>query len=48
MNDKPIMLKPKIFEDQRGHFFESYNKKYFKDQNVDIDFIQDNFSYSKK
>ncbi|HRP60061.1 MAG TPA: dTDP-4-dehydrorhamnose 3,5-epimerase family protein [Vicingus sp.] len=25
-----LIIKPKIFEDERGHFFESYNKEVFK------------------
>lgn len=44
-----FILEPKIFEDSRGYFFESFNKKTFNrliDQN--INFIQDNESFSVK
>ncbi|GGI56279.1 dTDP-4-dehydrorhamnose 3,5-epimerase [Winogradskyella haliclonae] len=43
------VLKPKIFEDQRGYFFESYNQKKFKElTGIDVNFIQDNQSKSSK
>ncbi len=37
-----LIFEPKILEDNRGYFFESYNKKYFSASGVEIDFIQDN------
>ena len=40
-----IIVQPKVFFDDRGFFFESYNKKLF---NLNTDFIQDNESESKK
>jgi dTDP-4-dehydrorhamnose 3,5-epimerase len=40
------IIKPKIFEDSRGYFYESYNQKNFKDLVGDIDFVQDNQSKS--
>lgn len=43
-----IIIKPNVFEDDRGHFFESYNKKVFKENGVDVDFVQDNQSLSNK
>ena len=27
-----IIIKPKVFSDKRGHFFESYNSKIFKEK----------------
>lgn len=41
-----LVFEPKIFEDSRGYFFESYNEKTFQQQGVNIDFIQDNQSSS--
>ncbi len=41
-----IIIKPKIFPDKRGYFFEAYNKQKFIDAGINIDFIQDNQSYS--
>ena len=43
-----LLLEPRVFEDERGHFFESYNKKTLKDLGIDYDFVQDNHSRSKK
>ncbi|MFA6524261.1 MAG: dTDP-4-dehydrorhamnose 3,5-epimerase [Candidatus Paceibacterota bacterium] len=41
-----LIIEPDISEDNRGWFFESYNKKKLKDIGIDIDFIQDNHSFS--
>ncbi len=37
-----MIIEPKIFEDNRGYFFESYNAKTFKEGGIDISFVQDN------
>lgn len=41
------ILSPSIHQDNRGYFTEIYNKKTFSSCGIDIDFIQDNQSYSK-
>ncbi|WNH08622.1 dTDP-4-dehydrorhamnose 3,5-epimerase [Thalassobellus suaedae] len=44
-----FIIEPKIFEDERGYFFESFNQNTFKrliGQN--INFVQDNESFSSK
>ena len=41
-----VILKPKIFEDNRGYFCESYSKRDFDNQVKTIDFVQDNESKS--
>ena len=42
------IIKPSVFEDQRGFFFESYNRKdYKKILGKNISFVQDNQSKSK-
>jgi len=43
-----VIVEPAVFGDERGYFFESYNKSKFKDLGINIDFVQDNQSYSKK
>lgn len=43
-----LIIKPKIFEDQRGYFFESYNQRVFKEQDLQYNFVQDNESLSMK
>ena len=43
-----ILLRPKVFGDHRGNFFESYNARAFRDATgLDVEFVQDNHSYSK-
>jgi len=44
-----LILEPKVFEDARGFFLESYNRKMFKEATgIDAEFVQDNHSHSKK
>jgi len=43
-----VIVKPKIFEDARGYFFESYNEKDFLSVGIEVEFIQDNQSQSQK
>ena len=42
-----LILKPNIFEDSRGYFFESFNAKLFDDFAITSNFVQDNESFSK-
>ncbi|MEO6220791.1 MAG: dTDP-4-dehydrorhamnose 3,5-epimerase [Ginsengibacter sp.] len=37
-----LVYTPKVFEDKRGYFFESYNQKIFSAEGVEVNFIQDN------
>lgn len=41
-----IIIEPKVFGDHRGWFTETYSKEKFKEHGVEIDFIQDNHSFS--
>lgn len=43
-----VEIVPRIFNDERGFFFESYQKKLFADNGVPFDFVQDNQSFSAK
>ena len=44
----PLILLPNIFRDERGFFFESWNKKNFQEITLkDVNFVQDNHSYSQ-
>lgn len=44
-----FIIEPKIFEDKRGYFFESFNAKKFKNlTEVETAFVQDNQSYSTR
>jgi len=41
-----LIVKPRIFTDQRGYFFEGYNEKVFRDHGITHSFVQDNQSRS--
>ena len=43
-----LVLEPNVFNDDRGFFFESYSKQRYKDFGILEEFVQDNFSKSKK
>jgi len=43
-----VILTPAVFEDERGYFFESYSKSKMLDLGIQIDFVQDNQSFSKR
>src|SRR5699024_2025577 len=42
------LIEPKVYGDERGFFYESYRKQLFSRQGLNIDFVQDNVSLSKK
>ena len=43
-----IQIQPRVFPDDRGYFFESFNAGGFHDDTgLDVTFVQDNQSYSK-
>jgi len=41
-----FVIQPSVFEDQRGYFYESYNRKVFTHAGIDVQFVQDNQSKS--
>lgn len=42
-----LILEPRVFEDPRGFFFESYNRRTFRETaGIDTEFVQDNQSFS--
>ncbi|MFI0492194.1 dTDP-4-dehydrorhamnose 3,5-epimerase [Flavobacterium sp.] len=43
-----VILTPRIFEDERGYFFEAYNQAKFNTNGIKYQFIQDNQSFSKR
>ena len=44
-----MLLEPRVFEDARGAFFESFNQRVFeKTSGLDVRFVQDNHSHSKR
>lgn len=44
-----LILEPKVFGDDRGFFFESYNQRDFRESTgLDVQFVQDNHSKSSQ
>jgi dTDP-4-dehydrorhamnose 3,5-epimerase len=43
-----VVVEPTVFGDERGYFFESYSKTKFETLGINIEFVQDNQSFSKK
>lgn len=43
-----LIIEPKVWKDNRGYFYESYNAKLFADAGIDVNFVQDNQSFSQK
>ncbi|MGV8947042.1 MAG: dTDP-4-dehydrorhamnose 3,5-epimerase [Lutibacter sp.] len=43
-----VIITPKVFNDERGYFFEAYNKAKFHENGIKYQFIQDNQSFSKR
>jgi dTDP-4-dehydrorhamnose 3,5-epimerase len=43
-----FVIKPKVFEDARGYFFESYNARLFEEAGLSLNFVQDNQSLSQQ
>ena len=43
-----LIIEPRVFEDERGYFFESWSKDAFENAGLDINFVQDNQSFSSK
>ncbi len=46
--DGLVVIEPRVFKDERGYFMETYNYKDFKEAGIDVNFVQDNQSKSKK
>ena len=46
--DGVLLIKPEVFGDSRGFFFESYTKKKYSQDGIDIEFVQDNHSKSSR
>jgi dTDP-4-dehydrorhamnose 3,5-epimerase len=43
-----LIINPSVYEDNRGYFFESYNQRFFREQGIYTNFVQDNQSISVK
>ena len=43
-----VIIEPRLFNDSRGYFFESYSKREFDERVRPVDFVQDNESCSTR
>ena len=43
-----LLIEPRVFGDERGFFYESWNRRAFADAGIDVDFVQDNHSRSRR
>jgi len=43
-----VIINPTVFPDERGYFFEAYNKAKFNENGIMFEFIQDNQSFSRR
>lgn len=43
-----FLIQPRVFEDERGYFYESWNRQLFEQAGIKADFVQDNQSLSQK
>jgi dTDP-4-dehydrorhamnose 3,5-epimerase len=41
-----VLIEPRVFQDERGFFLESYQKQHFSEAGIPFDFVQDNHSKS--
>ncbi|MBP5210548.1 MAG: dTDP-4-dehydrorhamnose 3,5-epimerase family protein [Bacteroidales bacterium] len=46
MENGPVVIQPKVFQDSRGYFFESFSLRDFEANIGPVNFVQDNESFS--
>lgn len=46
--DGIVVIEPKVFRDNRGRFMETFHRKRYAECGIDLEFLQDNTSYSRK
>lgn len=43
-----LLIEPRIFRDERGAFLESWNARRYAEHGIEVDFVQDNISWSRQ
>ncbi len=43
-----LIIEPRVFPDSRGYFYENWNATKYFDKGLEVDFVQDNLSFSSK
>ena len=46
--DGVLLVEPDVYEDERGHFLETWNERRYARHGIDKPFVQDNLSWSRK
>lgn len=46
--DGLLLFEPRLFRDERGYFYESFNQKTFEEAGIPAHFVQDNQAYSTR
>ncbi len=46
--DGVVIVEPRLFNDERGYFFESFVEREFREKVADVGFVQDNESFSRR
>ena len=43
-----VTIEPQVYQDDRGFFMETYSKKVFEENGINVEFVQDNHSHSSQ
>lgn len=43
-----LIIEPRVFGDQRGFFLETWSRRRYAEVGIDVDFVQDNLSFSQQ
>ena len=43
-----LLIEPDVYGDERGYFFEGFEERRYREAGITLDFVQDNFSFSKQ
>lgn len=46
--DDVLIIEPDVFGDDRGFFMETFREEWFAERDIEINFVQDNLSYSRQ
>lgn len=43
-----LIIEPKVFGDERGFFLETWSRQRYQEMGINVDFVQDNLSFSRR
>jgi dTDP-4-dehydrorhamnose 3,5-epimerase len=46
--DGVLLIEPRVFGDQRGYFYETYQRERYAEAGITVEFVQDNISFSRQ